>query len=492
MSRIQVNFRNFTILQKIAEYALLFVISVIFITVFSLWTSPFYRNWYGCDASFFTLVGRGITQGKIMYRDFYDLKGPYFFFLQALGQLLIKGRMGAFWMQCLSLYASVILIYNTSLLYVNKAKSSFILFVFFLGHIATLWGGNTLEEYYLPLSLLCLFLVCRNLKDDSLNSSKHLPFLLGIVLGVMFFSKISIAGTVLGIIAALIFLKLSRRQYAELLIFTLYVILGILFASVPVIVYYATRESLFDMLNCVFITGFKRAGDYAEMFNVTWELKCSGAVLSFVFAVTHKNRIGRDLSTILMAISAATYLLLHLGTPFYYYFASVYPCLILALALMLKTYDPLIIFESGKQALCLVIFSVYIIYYVTASLATVKTVLYNRNEASYQTYYDDSKAIASLIPESERDEVFSFMLDMQWYEINNILPCNRYVVNLPFFIALDENVLPELTEYLNNTPPKWLVIGYNFQENLPELSAIVYQKYDNIYSNTVGSLYLLR
>ena len=51
-------------------YAALLPVSAAFIYVFSLWTSPLYKNWYGCDASFFTLVGRGILEGKVPYRDF--------------------------------------------------------------------------------------------------------------------------------------------------------------------------------------------------------------------------------------------------------------------------------------------------------------------------------------------------------------------------------------------------------------------------------------
>ena len=81
------------------KYMALFLLSFLFLLVFSLWTSPFYKNWYGCDASFFTMAGRAILSGYVPYRDFFDLKGPYFFFIEALGQLIVKGRTGAFVMQ---------------------------------------------------------------------------------------------------------------------------------------------------------------------------------------------------------------------------------------------------------------------------------------------------------------------------------------------------------------------------------------------------------
>ena len=74
--------------ERLIIYPVLFIIAVLFLLAFSLWESPLYPHWYGCDASFFSMAGRGITKGWVPYLDFFDLKGPYFFFLQALGQFV--------------------------------------------------------------------------------------------------------------------------------------------------------------------------------------------------------------------------------------------------------------------------------------------------------------------------------------------------------------------------------------------------------------------
>ena len=84
---------------RILTYAGLAPAAALFILAFSLWTSPLYDHWYGCDASFFTLVGRGMLNGMVPYRDFYDLKGPYFFFIQALGQFICRGHIGIYILQ---------------------------------------------------------------------------------------------------------------------------------------------------------------------------------------------------------------------------------------------------------------------------------------------------------------------------------------------------------------------------------------------------------
>ena len=99
--------------------------------------------------------------------------------------------------------------------------------------------------------------------------------------------------------------------------------------------------------------------------------------------------------------------------------------------------------------------------------------------------------MAALIPESERDSVMSFMIDMQWFEATQITPCNRYVVNLPFFIALDPPALDELLDLFVYNPPKWLVIGPDFDANLPEIYEVVETRYDCIFENQSGKLCLL-
>ena len=494
--KVYLNPKNATlhVKQKIIEYIILFIVSTTHLFLFSLWTSPFYKYWYGCDASFFTLVGRGITEGKIPYRDFFDLKGPYFFFIEALGQLMAKARLGAFLIQIPFAFASLVLIYEICLLFISKKQSIFILIVYLWGFITTLWGGNTVEEFALPLSLICLYFVLKCVYKDKLRFNElplWLAMLMGLTFGIDLFSKISIAAPVLGIIAPIIFYMLIKKQWKDLLTFLLYVILGIFVSFLPLLLYFGSTGTLTDMLHCVFVLGFSRSLDYYEAFNITWELKLSGCVFAFIFSILHRNRISKEIGSIIMAMSAATYLLLHLGTPYYYYFTTVYPCLVLALIMFIKVYDPLIFPESLKQGICVALFLIFLFYYVPSGLNTVRTCLYDKDN-SEEAYHIACNEMASLIPESDRNSVMSFMIDMQWFEATQITPCCRYVVNLPFFIALDDNVLPEILDMFDKNPPKWVVIGNDFEINLPEISEVIDQRYECVFDNNSGHLYLLQ
>ena len=489
------NLKSLPLRQKIWEYCGLFLISLTHLFLFSFWTSPFYKLWYGCDASFFTLVGRGITEGKVPYRDFFDLKGPYFFFIEALGQLMSRARLGAFLIQIPFAFLFLLLIYEICNLFVTKKKSLFICLVYLWGHITTLWGGNTLEEFILPLTLACLYytlflIVRRNYTLENLPASNQL--LLGMVLAICLFSKISCAAPVLGIAASIIFSNLCCKNIKQLLFNLLYIVFGFALATLPVILYFGINSSLNDMIYCVFKLGFSRSTNYYESFNATWELKLSGAVVAFVISFVCRKRIDKNITIILMAASAATWLLLHLGTPYYYYFTTVYPCLILALAIFFKAYDPLILFEDIGQAIIICLFAVYLFYYVPTGVENINTVINGRNFVAAESFQKDATDMGSLIPECDRDSVFSFLIDMQWFEANQITPCCKYVVNLPFFIELCPEAEEDILNMLDENPPKWIVIGDYFAENLPNISEVVLDKYECVYENSSGHLFLLK
>lgn len=482
------------LLRKTVLYVIFFIIAFFFMLFFALWESPFYKNWYGCDASFFSMVGRGINMGLVPYKDFWDLKGPYFFFLQALGQFIHKDRLGVFLLEVPFLFFSITIIYELGRLYISRIKSVVVVSIFLLGHISTLWGGNTLEELFLPFSLMCLYLTVKHLRRG--GGLQNLPRLtsvfIGLSVGVIAFAKITVGAPIFGICIAIMLVCILEKDLKSFFKIVLYALMGFLIAIAPVFIYFGYHGNIQEMLYAVFVFAFKRSID-GEAFNITWELKLFGTYVAFFFAIVHKRELNRDLRMILIAMSVVIYFLLHLGNPFIYYFTTTYPPLVLSIILFLYIYNPLIVFTRVKQAVIVLMFMVFLYYYTDFSMDTVHCVLYDRGNTWHQYYYEQAHELASLIPEWERNRVFSFSTDMTWFEANQIMPCYKYQVNLQFFIALDNRIQDNILEYFDKTPSKWLVVGPSFSDEIPILySEIVEKKYDLISSNDTGQLYLLK
>ena len=265
------------------KYMAVFLVSFLFLLVFSLWTSPFYKNWYGCDASFFTMAGRAILNGYVPYRDFFDLKGPYFFFIEALGQLIVKGRTGAFVMQVLALFATLIIMIKTCRLFLSCKKTAVIVSFFLFFHASTLWGGNTLEEFMLPLNLLAIYLTVKDIKGNA-RIRPLTAMITGGCFGVILFAKVTVGAPIIGLVIAIIIYFTRSKRIFELVSYLIYALFGVLIAITPVFIYFYYHKTLTDMLYAVFVFAFKRSleGDKYDIHN---ELKISGCYFAMIFAL---------------------------------------------------------------------------------------------------------------------------------------------------------------------------------------------------------------
>lgn len=514
------------ILKSAAKYVALFVFSAVFLLVFSLWTSPMYHNWYGCDASFFTMAGRGILNGWVPYRDFFDLKGPYFFFLEALGQFLCTGRTGAWIIQVFALFFALILMIKTCRLFVSTKKTGFIVAITLIFYSSTLWGGNTLEEFALPLTLLTIYLTLRDLKkaddlkkiadidarkststtskaakSDVIIIKPSTAIITGICFAIIMFSKITVASPIIGLVLAIIIFLIKKRRFYDLITYLLYAFLGVLLGITPIFVYFYSKGMLTRMLYSVFLFAFKRSVDFGTKFNIRWELKISGCYFAMIFVICQivnvksiKSRSSDIVDFMLTSIflsALITAITLHLGDPFIYYFTTVYPILMLTFITMFVIYDPLILFRQWRLDIPIIAFLISMSYFASHTATQLNTVLFGRDNTYYQEYVDAAREMAGLIPSGDRDSVYSLNMDMQWFECNELLPCFSYTINLQFFVALDNRIESEIIDKLNNDPPKWIVIGGDLSSYLPNINDVVINEYTNVYENDYGALYLL-
>ena len=491
-----------------------FLVSFLFLLVFSLWTSPFYKNWYGCDASFFTMAGRAILNGYVPYRDFFDLKGPYFFFIEALGQLIVKGRTGAFVMQVLALFAALIIMIKTCRLFLSCKKTAVIVSLFLFFHSATLWGGNTLEEFMLPLNLLAIYLTVKDIKGNA-RIRPLTAMITGGCFGVILFAKVTVAAPIIGLVIAIIIYFIRSKRIFELISYLIYALFGVLVAITPVFIYFYCHKTLTDMLYAVFVFAFKRSleGDKYDIHN---ELKISGCYFAMIFTLCQidykrvvlklrgllsrksddkANNISETtrefVLSAIFAMGFITAITLHFGDPFIYYFTTAYPIFMLTMIVMFVLYDPFVLLKSWRLDIPVAAFLVFLCYFASHTSNQINTVLFDRGNTYYQTYVDKANEMASLIPECDKDSVYSINMDMQWFECNNILPCYSYTINLQFFVSLDNQIEQNIIKRLKTDPPKWIVIGGDLSSYLPNINDVVMPMYSEVYENEYGALYLL-
>lgn len=133
------------------------------------------------DSRVFTTIGKGMANGMVPYRDFFDHKGPLLFFLNFLGYS-VSGIHGVWIIEVIAIFVSVLFSYLT-------IKSLFGRFVALLS-VSTgflllrrwLEGGNLTEEFAMPLICIALYLFISMLRADSFERWKIL--LCGLTFGL--------------------------------------------------------------------------------------------------------------------------------------------------------------------------------------------------------------------------------------------------------------------------------------------------------------------
>lgn len=472
------------------------VSGLIFIYIASSWTSPLFKGSYGYDSAFFSMAGRAINCGKVMYRDYFDVKGPVFFFWEALGQRFFRDRMGIFFLQCICILGTTSFLYKICRLYkLEWKKIIFVFIIFYFIFATTLWGGNSVEEYCLPLNLACIYGGLKFLKrlDDTID----VAFFFGFTFGICFFSKMTVCAPMAAITIVVLARLIEEKRIKDIFKCIVLFILGIVVVAVPVFVYFIANNALDDMLLCAFDVAFARGTDFYEGFSVKWELyltSCYAGILYFIFKVKEK---GED-KWILLSLTLVTYAALHLGTPFDYYFTTTLPLVSYICILMgddiKKIYNNTEDLKKLQKIIRCVVISLIGIFVICGAYfeRTRNKIEENYNIAvneSEMQFYNDCIEIYELIPEDEREDLFCIESGMIFYEVNQILPKSKYPVNMPYFCELYPPAEDWIIDILDNHTPKWLVAEDIDEVDNDNIKDAVYRHYEKIYNNSMDELW---
>ena len=127
---------------------LLFIVSFVFVTLFSRSTSFLYV-FEGADPSIFKQMGRAILKGKTIYIDYFDNKGCLLYFIHALG-LWLGGNFFLLLMQVCSLTITLYIWDKILALYRNQSQRLICLGIILFLLLCFYGAGDQTQEWCLP------------------------------------------------------------------------------------------------------------------------------------------------------------------------------------------------------------------------------------------------------------------------------------------------------------------------------------------------------
>ncbi len=488
---------------NIIEYTLVIITGIVYVLQCSSWTSPLYPYAYGYDSSWYAMMGRAITCGKVPYRDYFDLKGPMLFFYEAFGQLFLRDRNGIFLIQCISITITVVLIWKIAKLFTGRLGAAIVLFLYYYFAYALMWGGNTVEELFMPCSMAAVFLTLDFIirGEGAVVSARHSALIMGIGFGIYFFSKMTVAAVICASVLTVIIILIKRREYDLILKCALYFLGGVLIVAVPLFIYFIVNGALKDFIYCVFVFAFRRSTDYYESFSLKWELNLLLCYAGFFYGLCMKHETKEDdQRRMYLIITAVTqYLLLHFGTPYLYYFLCQMPVLVITAVYFIKDMTDNIneLREKGILnvkpglrgiAICFIMLLVFDSYYTLTSDKFRENLMIYEEETGKNQYFA-CKEISALVPEWERSGIYNLESGMIYYEINQELPSNKYPVNLPYFLHLDPGIKSDVMSKLTLHTPKWIISERMWEFDDEDVKDFVFSHYELIADNDGEELY---
>lgn len=219
--------------------------------LFSSECSPLYpiNDWV--DPNCFLTVGKGILEGKVPYRDLYEQKGPYVYFLHALCALISGDSFLGVWLAEIAAaffflwsVSKILCLYGIENLKIRAAIVALVgATVYFSFAFST---GDSVEEFALPIFSWVVYLTLKRIRSDRFRLVDYL--FVGVVAGVIFWSKFTLVGFFIGWYAFFLYHTIRAKRFKEIGKSIIWIVCGVLVATLPPLFYFAVNHAVGDWL----------------------------------------------------------------------------------------------------------------------------------------------------------------------------------------------------------------------------------------------------
>lgn len=434
-------------------------------------TSPL-SNFLGSDSVMYRLMGQCWHNGDTIYVDLFDNKGPYLYLIQLLGICISPERWGIFILQILNFACIFELLYRiTNIFTSNCLKQILSIGLSILLCLSIFEGSNLTEDWSLNFILLPLYLSLKWLIKSSHSPHPYsATFLYGVCFGIISMIRINNTAIMCGIILGLAVIYITRKQFKALAYQAISFILGLISATLPIIIYFSLIGAIDDMVYATILYNIKYSKVWPTIVDTPiWQnamrlLPCGLiAIISLLYDYRHKTK----LSYIIIPAAAITFAAFINSSGFYHYFVLVIPLFFLAITLSLELHR----WVAPLAILSLLINPLYADRIQTnAKLLQKNNTIFTNVTPNYHPY----SQITAKIPDEERDSVFGYNLSLIQNDIflhMNAIPTLKYSYMHDEISLVDSIVRNEIHNYMTTQRPLWIAVQPSSSDSL--LSAML-------------------
>lgn len=494
------------------EYLLICILGILFLLLYATSTSPLTSNFWGWDSAFFQMVGRNLNHGLVMYKDIFDIKGPYLFAIQYLGYATGIGRYGLFIIEIINLCIALYFI-QKSVHYIAKQNTrkclAVTLLLFFFLLACTLDCGNLSEEYALPYIFFCLYLYLRYRTEGKMGLAA-LGY--GISFGLVSLGRVTNVAFICVLVLDVIISLIMEKKWKELLQCAGMFLVGAVISIAPFFVYFAAKGVLSNMIEAVYTFSFSYAVEtsvWESIASLRWTMVVAFLLvegMAMKACRKEKSRIVFLLMNVIVMIGSMS-----LGNAYIHYYQMLIPGFLLVFWMWWNCTDEVRKLRRGIILLFTASICLNSIYFIPYSGRTVAAIGVNTQKMeqsafgklaqkieqfdSYGRGYYGYKAQAQVddimqkIPEESRDSVFNYETKAQWLLLSGLKPYSKYCITADHFSCLSEKVYDDVQQMFENNAPQYIVIGHDAVIENQYVQKQLEDAYTCIYENDAYVLF---
>lgn len=272
-----------------------------------------FNDWM--DANIFFTMGKSMMNGRVLYRDVFDHKGPVLYLVYGIGWLLDHtGFAGVLVLEVLACAVFLAVSLRTVALLAEKSPHPAWALLPAAGVAASraFSHGGSAEEFLLPLLAAALYGLLRSCKDEDAMPLRAV-LAQGVLAGCALWLKYTVLGFYLAWVLILAVLYLRRGWYRALVRSCAAYLAGMALATLPWVLYFGAQGALPDWFTAyfydnLFLYSGNRGGVAALAQHLWWAVRddLPAAVLLLLFLLWAAVRCRKEAAAVcLLALSLA-------------------------------------------------------------------------------------------------------------------------------------------------------------------------------------------
>ena len=499
----------FSKIRKYTSYIFLFII-VLIISLIYLDSSPLYKNMLpDIDSSVFQVMGKGLLENKIIYKDLFDHKGPIVYIINALA-FIISNKYGLFIMEFIIAYIGTVFIYKTARIMLNKDFSMIMSIIYVFISFKYFYGGNFTEEYAIAFISIAMYYIIKILHSKENNKLNWI--MVGTTFAITFLIKPTYCTiwAVFGLVQLICSIK--DKKIKELIKAIAYMLFGILIIAIPIIIYLVVNGAMDSFIDAYFLMNIKYSkstilqkiqGLLQLFLGYKYDIYLVIMIISNFIILMSKKINKRTKVFVTLFFIIATILTGWAPAAYNHYLIQLAPCFTLEIIIAMYIINEkikerdLMNFKIIKELPLKFISAMAVVCVMI--LISVKLVSFEK-DMEYKNYcYENFRNLISEIKNyiGKDDEILVLGNNSYYYLLFDKLPETKYFFQLPI-IEYDSKVKDEIEKYIIEEKPEVIIneIRYNFnnitfEDDLlePQYGKIVYDEITKNYEcHNLGSV----